>query len=115
MSVKFKSLAFLGYPKYRVGDDGSVWTYRMNREGIYRWKIRILSTLRKKPYKRICLGKKMFLVHRLVLLAFVGPCPVGMEGCHFDNDATNNRLSNLRWDTLSNNQKDRVRLRSGSF
>ena len=49
------------------------------------------------------------LVHRLVLEAFVGPCPDGMECCHNDGDATNNHLSNLRWDTPSNNAYDRVR------
>lgn len=37
-------------------------------------------------------------VHRLVLEAFVGPCPEGMEGCHADGDPRNNDLSNLRWD-----------------
>ena len=49
-------------------------------------------------------------VHRLVLEAFVGTCPEGMEGCHFpDSDPTNNRLKNLRWDTRSGNKLDRVR------
>lgn len=49
------------------------------------------------------------LVHRLVLEAFVGPCPDGMEGCHWDDDPKNNPLSNLRWDTLSANRHDMVR------
>lgn len=49
--------------------------------------------------KRVC---------RLVLEAFVGPCPSGMEACHFPNrDTTNNRLSNLRWDTRQANAMDR--------
>lgn len=48
-------------------------------------------------------------VHRLVLEAFVGPCPEGMEGCHEDGDPTNNRLENLRWGTHSSNMLDRVR------
>lgn len=49
------------------------------------------------------------LVHRLVLQAFVGPCPDGMEACHWDDDHTNNRLDNLRWDTRVNNYRDRER------
>jgi hypothetical protein len=46
-------------------------------------------------------------VHRLVLEAFVGPCPEGMVGCHNDGDPLNNRLDNLRWDTPSNNERDK--------
>lgn len=48
-------------------------------------------------------------VHRLVLEAFVGPCPDGMECCHYDDDPSNNRIENLRWDTHSANQRDLVR------
>lgn len=48
-------------------------------------------------------------VHRVVLEAFVGPCPDGMEACHLDDDPTNNHLSNLRWDTRSGNLRDRYR------
>lgn len=46
-------------------------------------------------------------VHRLVLEAFVGPCPDGMEGCHNNGNRTDARLGNLRWDTHRNNQLDR--------
>jgi hypothetical protein len=53
--------------------------------------------------------KKAVLVHRLVLAAFVGPCPDGMEGCHGNGIPSDNRLSNLRWDTWSGNHFDRVR------
>lgn len=48
-------------------------------------------------------------VHRLVLLAFVGPPSDGQEACHFDDDKANNRLDNLRWDTRSENLHDMVR------
>jgi hypothetical protein len=47
-------------------------------------------------------------VHRLVLAAFVGPCPEGMEGCHNDGDPTNSHLDNLRWDTHSGNVQDTI-------
>ena len=45
-------------------------------------------------------------VHRMVLEVFSGPCPDGMEGCHADGDPSNNKLSNLRWDTKQANAKD---------
>ena len=62
----------------------------------------------KYPHSSITLGKdNRFLIHRLVLFAFVGPCPDGMECCHNDGNGLNNRLDNLRWDTPSNNQLDR--------
>ena len=46
-------------------------------------------------------------VHSLVLEAFVGPRPTGMQGCHFpDPDTSNNRLDNLRWDSAEANMHD---------
>lgn len=48
------------------------------------------------------------LVHRAVLLAFVGPCPKGMETRHLDNDPANNARTNLEWSTHSTNNRDRV-------
>lgn len=48
-------------------------------------------------------------IHRAVLLAFVGPCPEGMEGCHNNGNASDNRLENLRWDTHAANNADRKR------
>lgn len=48
-------------------------------------------------------------VHRIVLEAFVGPCPEGMVCCHWDDDPTNNALANLRWDTQSENMRDQAR------
>lgn len=106
--VRYKSLAFFGYPKYRVGDDGSVWSIysgvwkklqpcRINNQGHL-----IVNLFRNKQMRT-------FLVHRLVLMAFVGPCPEGMEACHYpDRNPGNNRLENLRWDTYANNNADKL-------
>lgn len=52
---------------------------------------------------------KMKYVHLLVLEAFRGDAPKGMEGCHSDGNPGNNALANLRWDTRSNNNKDAIR------
>lgn len=47
---------------------------------------------------------KRFSVSRLVLEIFVGPCPDGMECCHFpDQNVDNCNLENLRWDSHANN------------
>ena len=48
-------------------------------------------------------------VAHLVLTAFVGPRPEGMECCHYpDRDPTNCTLSNLRWDTHKENCNDQI-------
>jgi hypothetical protein len=54
-------------------------------------------------------------VSRLVLEAFAGPCPDGMECCHFNGDRLDNRPENLRWDTRTANTEDarRHRLATG--
>lgn len=48
-------------------------------------------------------------VHRLVLEAFVGPCPPGMEARHLSGDPGGNRLENLEWGTPSENNRDILR------
>jgi hypothetical protein len=47
-------------------------------------------------------------VHKLVLLAFVGPAPDKHECCHNNGDPADNRLENLRWGTRSENNTDAV-------
>lgn len=55
-------------------------------------------------------GKRRGGVHRLVLMAFVGPCPPGMEARHIQvNDPTDNRIDNLAWGTPQQNSDDRHR------
>lgn len=48
------------------------------------------------------------LVHRLVLEAFVGPCPPGMECRHLNGNRLDNRLENLRWGTPEENRADQL-------
>ena len=49
------------------------------------------------------------LVHTLVLEAFVGARPRGMEACHNNGDPGDNTLGNLRWDTHKENVRDTIR------
>ena len=51
---------------------------------------------------------RKIMVHRLVLEAFVGPCPDGMTCDHIDQNRANNRLSNLRWATWSNQNTNKT-------
>lgn len=54
-------------------------------------------------------GRYKRLVYRLVLEAFVGPCPIGMIACHFpDRDRSNNRLDNLMWGTYQENESHKT-------
>ena len=65
-------------------------------------------------YEQVLLNKggrrnaKTYRVHRLVLLAFVGPLPDGMESRHSDGNSLNNRISNLSYDTHQKNMNDRA-------
>lgn len=46
-------------------------------------------------------------IHHLVLEAFIGPKPGGMECAHWDDDPlNNNNLDNLRWATPTENRED---------
>lgn len=60
---------------------------------------------------QLCLLGRRYerLVHRLVLEAFVGPCPEGMECRHLNGDSGDNRLENLCWGTPIENAADQRR------
>lgn len=53
--------------------------------------------------------QKICRPHKLVMEAFVGMRPQGMECCHNDGNPQNNHLSNLRWDTPKNNHADKIK------
>lgn len=47
-------------------------------------------------------------IHRIVLEAFVGPKPEGMEARHLDGNPQNNRVDNLKWGTRIENNNDQI-------
>lgn len=59
--------------------------------------------------------QKTLHLHRIVLEAFVGPCPDGMEGLHKNDVKADNRLDNLRWGTHIENCADRSRHGKSQF
>lgn len=51
--------------------------------------------------------RKQVFLHKVVLEAFIGPRPEGMEACHNNGKKLDCYLDNLRWDTRSCNHKDK--------
>lgn len=102
---------------YEVSDLGRVQSLpRRARRGDHFLDVpgRLLKLTRKDTGHLVCglsaNGKtRLVYVHRLVLEAFAGPAPDGTEACHRNDIPTDNRLSNLRWDTSSGNKYDASR------
>lgn len=58
-------------------------------------------------YKVSCTSRRgAITIHELVMLAFVGPRPNGMEIDHIDRNKNNNRLENLRYVTHKENMEN---------
>jgi hypothetical protein len=110
-SVEYRDIP--GFPNYRVGSDGTVWSCK-NR--FQKWfQLKVYPNPYRRNYVNVILWRNNVMynrsLHGLVLTTFIGPCPPGMEACHHpDPDVSNNRLENLRWDTKKENQKDIDRL-----
>ena len=97
---------------YEVSDQGRVRSCSRlvrSRGGVRMLKGRVLKPGRTRQYLYVCLPPKRIAVHRLVLLAFVGAPPAGTYACHNNGDSLDNRLANLRWDTVGANIADAVR------
>lgn len=106
----------VGCHGYAVGTDGSVWSAL--KPGGYvadSWKL-LNPLVDKLGYLYVQVGAEprplrkpiWRKVHQLVLEAFIGPCPSGMEARHFpDKTPSNNHLENLSWTTPEQNQADK--------
>lgn len=113
-TVEYRTIDRL--PGYRFGSDGSVWSCKASwryplRAGEWR---RLAGSISRSGYRVAGLytpatRMKVFLVNRLILEAFVGPCPDGMECRHLDGVPLNNRRDNLEWNTHTENMRDRKR------
>jgi hypothetical protein len=126
MSVEFRTIE--RFPGYRFGSDGSVWS-RWRRYGtpgrrgtVARadgpWTLRSVVVMKsgycyvgmKGPSRLDSRSRQTLIrVHRLILEAFVGPAPDGLECRHLDGDKSNNQISNLCWGTKLENRADRIK------
>lgn len=101
-----------GFPGYDISDCGNVRSWYNTRRRVNTSHPLTQSLSDKgRPIIRVRSGnrKRTLYIHRLVLEAFVGPCPDGMQACHWDDNPLNNVLSNLRWDTQKANIQDSIR------
>lgn len=102
----------LGFPGYAVSADGRPWSrWKRGPGGLGDvWK-ELAGSRDKDGYRKVILVRDgvrhYFRVHHLVLLAFVGPCPPGMEGRHKNNLRDDNRADNLLWSTHVDNVADK--------
>lgn len=120
-TVSYRDLSTIGFPGYRIGDDGGLWSCieRVWVKGVRGCRSIIGSEwvpMAGNPhigYLRATLSRngktKREFVHRLVLRAFIGEPPKGLQACHNNGDKMDNRLSNLRWDTAKANVADMIR------
>lgn len=118
MTIEWRPV--IGYEGlYEVSSDGQVRSIThevdVSRQGkkirqVRRGNLRAQATNRK-GYKSLLLYKngkaRSFVVHRLVLEAFVGP-GLGLQACHNNGIPDDNRVENLRWGSTSDNVLDQV-------
>ncbi len=115
--VEYRSIP--GFPDwYRVGDDGTMWSRVIKNQGNVRpkrlgeWYTMRPAPCRSTGYSQVAITnlnglKKSHRVYRLVMLAFVGPLPDGMQTRHLNGDRNDNRLSNLAYGTPKENNGDK--------
>ncbi len=105
------------FPGYEISDLGQVRSflghgdYRINQT--ITSNSRVLSPCFAGKYAHLTLrnaaGRHTRLVHRLVLLSFIGPPPhPTWHASHRDGNRANNRLNNLRWLSVGDNNRERA-------
>lgn len=92
-----------GHPKYAISDKGRIKVLVKGRR--YKRGDILPGAKATHGYWQVTLNGKQWRVHRLVMLAFVGPCPERMEVNHINGIKDDNRLCNLEYVTRKQNMK----------
>ncbi len=106
-------LPVVGYEgRYEVSDLGRV---RVVFSSKYSHVGKFIGSKKRTGYREAALtdadGNKTYhRIHKLVLIAFVGPAPLGLECNHKNGIKTDNRVENLEWVTRSQNHIHRARV-----
>lgn len=106
-----------GFPGYAVTDSGEVWSCLSTgvTNKYVPWKQRCChpSGRAGREYLHVVFARDRkqhtIHVHKLVLLAFVGPRPEGCEARHMNGNRFDNRVCNLQWGTKQENSDDKRR------
>ena len=81
--------------------------YEASSEGRIRNAAGVIKPFRlSKSYLGVCINSKNCYVHHLVAEAFHGPRPKGLNCCHRNDVADDNRAENLYWGTQRQNRLD---------
>ena len=118
-ACRYRNFSDFGFlPRWIVGTDGSLHVRchtcrRWERD----WRTVKPKTRSKADSDSLCLEVRLqrpdgsifnTSIPRMVLTAFLGPCPDGMEACHYpDQHRFNNAIDNLMWGTRKTNQNHR--------
>lgn len=96
-----------GFDGYEVSNFGNVRSFKRNNVCVLKPSITSGGYLQ----VNLCKNGKVYpgRIHKLVLLAFVGPRPEGLEICHGPGGPSYNRLDNLRYDTHIANMQETKR------
>lgn len=90
------------FPAYTISNLGVVRKGEKVLKGNFKNKYQYIQVSLREPGRRATP-----LIHKLVLEAFVGERPPGMEARHLDGNPRNNRLDNLAWGTAQENTDDK--------